>query len=87
MKMGECFYTILGCFVGLLILSIINEIAIKMTDDELNLILGPFGALMTLQYVLPSAPASQPRNVILGQVLAGSISLSFTHIPLGLALL
>lgn len=34
----------------------------------------PFGALATLLYGLSAAPASQPRNVILGQLLALSIS-------------
>jgi CBS-domain-containing membrane protein len=38
---------------------------------------------MTLQYGLSSAPASQPRNVILGQIVAGAVSLAFTHVPLG----
>jgi len=30
----------------------------------------PFGALMTLQFGLTAAPASQPRNVIIGQILS-----------------
>ena len=81
MTWDECFYTLLGCFLGLLVLSTINELAMDMTDNELNLLIGPFGALMTLLYGLSSAPASQPRNVILGQVVAGAVSLSFTYIP------
>jgi CBS-domain-containing membrane protein len=34
-----------------------------------------------LQYALTTAPASQPRNVVLGQVVAGAVSMSFTYIP------
>uniref|UniRef100_A0A7S4R3C7 HPP transmembrane region domain-containing protein n=1 Tax=Ditylum brightwellii TaxID=49249 RepID=A0A7S4R3C7_9STRA len=43
--------------------------------------MGPFGALVTLQYGLTAAPASQPRNIILGQCVAGAISLIFTYVP------
>ena len=43
--------------------------------------LGPFGALMTLQYGLTGAPVTQPRNIILGQMVAGIIALSFTYVP------
>lgn len=81
MTWDECFYTLLGCFVGLLILSTINELAKDISDDDLNLLIGPFGALMTLLYGLSSAPASQPRNVIWGQAVAGAVSMSFTYIP------
>jgi hypothetical protein len=34
------------------------------------LVVGPFGALATLHYALTAAPASQPRNAILGQLVA-----------------
>eukprot|EP00977_Amphora_coffeiformis_P016035 scaffold4855_cov195-Amphora_coffeaeformis.AAC.20 len=81
MTWGECFYTLLGCFVGLLVLSTMNELAMDISDNDLNLLIGPFGAAMTLLYGLSSAPASQPRNVILGQAVAGAISMSFTYIP------
>jgi len=39
------------------------------------IVLGPFGALMTLQYGLTPAPASQPRNILYGQVVALSLAL------------
>ena len=81
MTWDECFYTLLGCFVGLLVLSTMNELALDISDNDLSLLIGPFGALMTLLYGLSSAPASQPRNVILGQAVAGAISMSFTYIP------
>ena len=81
MAVQECLYTWLGAFVGLLMLSIINELSIDISDNDLFLLTGPFGALMTLQYVLPSAPASQPRNAILGQAVVGCVSLCFTYIP------
>ena len=52
-----------------------------LSDDEYSLLIGPFGALMTLQYGLPGAPASQPRNAVMGQAVAGAVSLAFTYIP------
>jgi len=36
---------------------------------------------MTLQYSLTSAPASQPRNAVLGQVVAGAVSMAISQIP------
>lgn len=44
-------------------------------------ILGPFGAMCTLMYGLSAAPASQPMNAVLGQAVAGAVSLAFTYIP------
>jgi CBS-domain-containing membrane protein len=34
-----------------------------------------------LQYGLTAAPASQPRNGVMGQAVAGAVSLAFTYIP------
>jgi CBS-domain-containing membrane protein len=44
----------------------------------------PFGALVTLLYCLSSAPASQPRNAVAGQVLSIAVGLGFgraTQLP------
>jgi hypothetical protein len=37
---------------------------------DYSLVVGPFGALATLHYALTAAPASQPRNAMLGQLVA-----------------
>lgn len=76
----ESFWTLLGAFCGLFVLSSVN-LAFQLSPVEYYLLIGPFGALMTLQYALTAAPASQPRNVVLGQVVAGAVSISFTYIP------
>ena len=81
MSTDECIYTLFGVFCGLLVLSTMNMLTRNLTDKEYYLLLPPFGALMTLQYGLTAAPASQPRNTILGQAVAGAVSLSFTYIP------
>lgn len=74
-------WTIVGVFFGLLALSSLNELFQHLSQEEYFLLIGPFGALMTLQYGLTAAPASQPRNVVLGQIVAGAVSMSFTYIP------
>ena len=38
-----------------------------------------FKALMTLQYSLTAAPASQPRNALLGQTISLAIALGITY--------
>ena len=77
----QALWTIFGSFVGLLVLSSLNEYYQYLSEEEYYLLIGPFGALMTLQYGLTAAPASQPRNAVLGQAIAGAVSLSFTYIP------
>jgi len=77
----QTLWTILGAFCGLLVLSSLNEYYKMLSDEDYFLLIGPFGALMTLQYGLTAAPASQPRNAILGQAVSGAVSLAFTYIP------
>jgi len=74
-------WTILGCFVGLLVLLALNEYYRMLSDDEYYLLIAPFGATCTLMYGMSSAPASQPRNAVMGQATAGAVSLAFTYIP------
>ena len=58
MPFVETLWTMLGVCVGLLTVSSINRLFQSVTEQELYLIMGPFGALMTLQYGLTAAPAS-----------------------------
>lgn len=61
-------------FVGVLsthaLLSYLDELIVLQSEGRLKLVLGPLGALTTLQYNLTAAPASQPRNAFFSQVLA-----------------
>mmetsp|Transcript_1636 Transcript_1636/g.2987 ORF Transcript_1636/g.2987 Transcript_1636/m.2987 type:complete len:305 (+) Transcript_1636:946-1860(+) len=77
----ESIFTFFGCFLSLLMLLYFSD-AISKRNPEYSLVLGPFGALMTLQYSLTAAPASQPRNAILGQVISLSIALGMTYTSL-----
>ncbi|CAB9518802.1 HPP family [Seminavis robusta] len=82
MELQQVAWTWLGAFCGLLTLSAINEFFVHFTEGEYSLVIGPFGAMMTLLYALPSAPASQPRNVILGEAIAGGVSLALSYLPM-----
>lgn len=77
----QALWTVLGAFCGLLTLSGLSELYGYLTDDRYYLLMAPFGALVTLQYALTSAPASQPRNAVFGEVVAGAVSLAFTYVP------
>lgn len=79
----QTMWTIFGSFIGLLVLvlSLLNEYYCLLSDDDYYLLIGPFGAMCTLMYGLSEAPASQPRNTVMRQVVAGAVSLTFTNIP------
>lgn len=79
MPLAETVWTIIGVLVGLLTVSLLNQLFLSKT--EYYLIMGPFGALVTLQYGLTAAPAAQPRNCVLGHAVAIAITLVFTAIP------
>jgi len=81
MSWKQTLWTIFGSFVGLILLSALNQYYRLLSDNEYHLLLGPFGAMMTLMYGLSAAPASQPRNAVMGQAIAGGVSLAFTYIP------
>mmetsp|Transcript_28467 Transcript_28467/g.42079 ORF Transcript_28467/g.42079 Transcript_28467/m.42079 type:complete len:590 (+) Transcript_28467:189-1958(+) len=69
MNWKQTVWTFFGCLVTLL--------SIASLLDAFNngmVVLGPFGALMTLIYGLTPAPASQPRNALFGQSVSISIA-------------
>ena len=78
MSAFESLWSFLGCFISLLMLLNFSS-AITKQNPALSLVTGPFGALMTLQYNLTAAPASQPRNAILGQTISLCIALGITY--------
>lgn len=78
MSAFESMWSFVGCFVSLLMLLNFSS-AITKQNPALSLVTGPFGALMTLQYNLTAAPASQPRNAILGQTISLCVALGITY--------
>ncbi len=74
----EALWTFVGCFLTILMLLYFSDF-VKEQNPDLSLVLGPFGALVTLQYSLTSAPASQPKNMIVGQAISLAIALGMTY--------
>lgn len=66
-------WTFVGAFMTLLVLFGLSLWFQHTTGT--GIVLAPFGALLTLQFSLTPAPASQPRNVIYGQLLSLSLAL------------
>jgi len=81
MSWNQALWTFTGAFASLLLLSGLNNYILHLSEEKYFIMIGPIGAVITLQYGLTSAPAAQPRNVILGQIVAGAIALPFTYIP------
>ena len=77
----QTFVTFVGVFLTLSAMAWLNTRLVENHGGDATLLLGPFGALATLLYGLTAAPASQPRNAILGQVVAIGVVLLLAYIP------
>jgi hypothetical protein len=77
---NESIWTFAGTFLTLALLQQMNTALTESTEGKYKMSLGPFGALMTLQFGLTAAPASQPRNCILGQLFSLTVALVFVNI-------
>jgi CBS-domain-containing membrane protein len=82
----------IGCFMTLLLLFGLNIFVKDVSNDEYIIVLGPLGALLTLQFALTAAPAAQPRNSVYGFMVSILMSLfckfllfEILHIPQWLA--
>ena len=74
MKWLQSIHVFIGAFISMLVLSVVS-LSLKSATDDQYILLPPLGALMTLQYGLTAAPASQPRNALYGQIVSISIAL------------
>lgn len=73
------FWTFSGVFLTLCTLVNLSNLVSSA------LVLAPFGALLTLQYSLTAAPASQPRTIIYGQLICmGTVLLSHIILNFGM---
>lgn len=84
MKWSESLFAFLGCLSSLLTISLINEYIRQTSQGDHFIILAPLGALVTCHYGLTTAPASQPRNGILGMGLSSVAAISSTYIPVSI---
>ena len=77
MPWSQVALTWVGCALTLLLLSRANEAVKALSDDRLSVLLGSYGALLTLLFSAHNSPVVQPRNVIGGSVLSASIAVAF----------
>lgn len=82
-QLSECFWNFFGSFITLYIICFLSENVPFWNESErvYSFPLGPFGALITLQYSLTDAAAAQPRSVIYGATFSGLIAMFSTYIP------
>lgn len=81
---NQVIFALLGCFLSLITLSAINEGIKEHSGDDLSILLGPLGALVTCHYGLTSAPASQPRNSVLSVLFTSTLAQVSTNIPISI---
>lgn len=74
-SLAEVTWTWIGVFLTLLAVSLVAELL-----RPRPVLIGSFGALMTLQFALPAAPVSQPRNVVFGNLASGIVAVSFSYV-------
>ena len=70
----------MGSLISLLLMSAINSILIA--DAGISISMGPLSSAIAAQYLLTSAPSSQPRTIMLGFAVSGFIAMLFTYISI-----
>lgn len=72
-------FTFLGALTSLLLLAALYKLF--TVDAGMSIALGPLSSTIAAQYLLSSAPASQPRTIVLGFSVSGTVAMLFTLIP------
>ena len=65
----------IACFCGIGILTYVTY-----NTQQVQLILGSFGASSVLYFASPNSPLAQPRNALLGQLLSALVGITFRNI-------
>ncbi len=77
MSWTEIVWSFIGSFSGIAILAALTEkLSVSTTYPSLLFIIGSMAATAVLIYAVPSAPLSQPRNVIGGHILSAVIGVA-----------
>lgn len=76
---SQTIWTLVGSFATLVVVTRLNARLEKKYGTDNAIVLGPFGAMITLLYGLTAAPASQPRNILIGQAVSMSIALAISR--------
>lgn len=77
---ATCVCTWLGVFLTLLALSGADRLVFELSDGQLLVILGSWGALMTLLFSAPASPLVQPRNVFGGNLISATVAILFYYL-------
>lgn len=80
-SISETALTFIGVLLTLLVLSVLSEGLMDISENEYFLLLGNFGATMTLVFDIHKAPAAQPRNILLGSTVSASLAILLCYIP------
>ena len=80
-SLEQTFHTFVSVFLTVAAMCWLNTRLVDKHGPDALLLLGPFGALVTLLFGLTAAPASQPRNAMMGQTVAVGIVLLLRYIP------
>lgn len=70
----EIFWSWLGSFLGILLVSVVDRLFLQ--DSDLLLLIGSFGASAVLIYGAPASPLAQPRNLLLGHFLSALVGVT-----------
>jgi CBS-domain-containing membrane protein len=74
--LSQSAFSFLGSFAGLATLGLLQEYLLPaLAPVHLALVIGSFGAMAVLIYSQPQAPASQPKNCLLGNPLGGVVGI------------
>ena len=83
---GEVWWSWLGAFLGIGAVALVSSTF--LSGQELNLMIGSFGASAVLLYGAPASPLSQPRNLLGGHIVSALVGVAcwqiFSSVP-GLA--
>ncbi|KAL7502252.1 hypothetical protein ACHAXN_000599 [Cyclotella atomus] len=77
LKGGKAF---VGIASKIIILAHLDQSIAEKTTGRLSLVMPPIGALSITQWNLTAAPASQPRNALLSQIIALTTAFCLHHI-------
>lgn len=78
---SQTLLTFIGVLITHLILSRLDLLIQTESNKELSMVLPPLAALTTLQFSLTAAPASQPRNALLAQIVGVTVAILLCYIP------
>lgn len=78
---NESLFSFVGVTLTLLAVGALNQHLTNTYGKDWTIVMGPLGALLTLQYSLTSAPAAQPRNAIIGQLISLTVAISVGYLP------